>query len=223
MSAALIERHVAAAGEQFPPVDESKLLDYVFAANGTFARGRRPGLEVCIPVSFNLAPVLGLRRAFSYAQWGFPRVPAGAVARMLTASRAACATAPTEALFHLSFDPAGHAPDCRWPDVCGLGWHLECPAQHADEENVIPLESGLGSSRERAIIEVHSHHHGDAYFSPKDNKDASGMIFRVFGVLGSIFDSPKVRVRVALFGHFWECSAREFMELPPELTDCVRE
>ena len=219
-SVRLTEHHFARIGEQLPPVNESLLLDYVVASNATYARGRRPGLEVCMPVSFNLQPVRGLAQVASYAQWGYPKVPLLLVGTMLDVSRAACAEKPTEALFHLSFseDTSG----CSGHPVCAAGWHLEWPEQRATEDSVIALNAGAGTSVERAIIELHSHHNMRPDFSPSDNKDES-QGFRVYAVIGEIFTRPAIRARVGLFGHFWEYGASEFFELPAELRDCNSE
>ena len=220
MSVRLTEHHFALPGQQLPPVDESLLLDYVVASNATYARGRRPGLEVCMPVSFNLQPLRGLSPLESYAQWGYPKVPELLVGTMLDVSRAACATRPTEALFYLSFS---HTSDgCASHPVCASGWHLEWPNQRATADSVIAVESGAGTSSERAIIELHSHHNMRPDFSPSDNEDES-QGFRVYAVIGEIFTRPQIRARVGLFGHFWEYSASEFFELPEGLIDCVRE
>lgn len=206
-------------GMPLPPVDESRLLDYVLAGNGVFARGRRPGLEVCMPVSFTLQPLRGLADVTSYAQWGYPKVPLGVVEKMLAVSRDACSPTPREALFHLSFKPALF--DCHSTLLAGGdGWVLEYPEQHATHETVRALSTGFGSSTERAVIEMHSHHEMHPEFSATDNEDES-QGFRVYAVIGNIFSKPSIRARVGLFGHFWNYSAAEFFELPVGLNDCV--
>lgn len=189
-----------------PTVDESKLLDYVMAANGTFARGRRPGLEVCMPVSFSLQPLRGLAPVAAYAQWGFPRVPMLLVMMMLGRSRRVCEAGPREALFHLCF---AREADCDGHWGCADGWHLEWPDQEASEDRVRPLVTGAGTSTERAIIELHSHHGMRAEFSRTDNEDES-QGFRIYAVIGEIFESPKICARVGLFGHFMQWTASEF-------------
>lgn len=215
----LVDYHIARNGN-IPPVDESKLLDYVTAQNGVFARGRRPGLEVCMPVSFNLQPLRGLKQVHPYVQWGFPKVPMGLVDQMLAVSRAVCNYAPREALFHLSFDPQCLSTVCTQHIACAAGWHLEWPYQRAGSDFVVPVLTGTGTSTERAVIELHSHHEMRAEFSPTDNADES-QGFRVYAVIGTIFSTPRIRARVGLWGNFWEYSAAEFFELPGELGDCV--
>lgn len=205
----LLEYHFAWPGQQPPPVDEHKLLDYVVGSNGVYARGRREGLEVCMPISFSLQPIRGLAEIYSYVQWGYPKVPMQALASMLAVSRNVCvATAgegvAREALFYLM-----HTPD---------GWQLDMPEQDATENSVIPTATGAARD---AVIELHSHHQMEAVFSPEDNLDeAQG--FRVFAVIGTIFTVPTIRVRVGLWGHFFNFPADEFFEMPAGLTDCVK-
>ncbi|HEX8708848.1 MAG TPA: Mov34/MPN/PAD-1 family protein [Pyrinomonadaceae bacterium] len=220
MAFKVAEHHIARRGELLPPVDESLMLDYVLGRGGLFARGRRPGLEVCMPVAAPLAPVRGLAPVVTYAQWGFPKVPAGFLALMLAISRHVARAEPREALFHLSFDAADpHEPLTAGHILCDRGWHLEYPDQRREKGRVELVNKGRGTSEERAIIEVHSHHHDKAYFSPEDDEDEGGMSFRVYGVLGTIFSRPALRTRIGLFGHFFLYPAAEFFELPAEITD----
>lgn len=208
----LTEHHLATRGEHLPPVDESLLLDYVMAQNGTFARGRRPGLEVCVPVAhYN---VRGLRAIQPYAQWGYPRVPAELLALCFTVSQTVARDEPREALFHLSFDIEQHDTQPSGHILCMAGWHLEFPQQHATASRVEAINKGAGTSEERAIIEVHSHHHEFAFFSEDDDRDEGQMSFRVYGVLGRIFEQPTIRTRIGLFGHFFQYPATEFFEIP---------
>lgn len=220
MTMRLTDHYFALPGRPLPEVDESLLLEYVFGSNGTYARGRRPGLEVSMPVSFNLQPVRGLAPVCSYAQWGYPRVPSALVETMLAVSRGACETRPREALFHLSF---GDQADCTDHLRCGAGWHLEFPPQREVEgregDSVIPAGEAGEASRARAVIEVHSHHNMAADFSARDDEDES-QGFRVYAVMGEIFGRPRLRARVGLFGHFFQYAAAEFFELCEGLADC---
>src|ERR1051325_2475918 len=105
MSLRLLDHHVAVRGQYLPPVDESLMLDYVLAGNGVVARGRRPGIEACIPIAE--APVRGLRTVQPYVQFGYPKVPASMLALIFTVSQTIARNEPREALFHLSFDLSG--------------------------------------------------------------------------------------------------------------------
>jgi hypothetical protein len=220
MSLRLIAHHFAERGQHLPPVDESLWHDYVVGSNGTFARGRRPGLEVCLPVA--IYSVRGLKPVFPYVQWGYPKLPARFLERMLNVSRVRCKDGPLEALFHLSFSDKLECYDGSKILDYHRGWHLEYPEQRATADSVQLVHGGRGTSEERAVIELHSHNYDKAYFSPKDDADAGGCSFRVNAVIGTIFDCPAIRVRVALFGYFFEYPASEFFDLPDGLTDCVQ-
>lgn len=203
-------------GQPVPPVDETKAIHYLVGSNGTLARSSRPGLEVGVAVGVQFQQARGLAPVAPYVRFGLPRVPRDLVALMLSSSRAIATPTPTEALFYLSHGelPAAHGVVSRG------GWHLEAPAQRATAESVEPAETGSGTATERAIIEVHSHHHMAAEFSAGDDVDELGW-FRVYAVIGRIFTRPEIRARVALFGHAGEFSAAEFFELPEGLVDCV--
>lgn len=222
MNFKLTDHYFAHLGHLLPAVDQSQLLDYVVGSNGTFARGLRPGLEVCMPVSFNLQPIRALAPVKSYVRWDYPQVPKALVEVMLARSKAVCEQGPREALFHLSF--SAELSSCAEHLACDSGWHVEFPAQHPlpgrETDSIMPDETGAGTSTERALIELHSHHNMRAEFSPDDNTDES-QGFRVYAVIGTIFERAMIRARVGLFGHFYEHTASEFFELPDELHDCV--
>lgn len=222
MTFKLVEHHFALPGQPPPPVDESLMYDYVFATDYVFARGRRPGIEVCMPVAANLAPMRSRGTVFPYLQWGFPRVPARMLSAVIAISRAVCKPEAKEALFYFSFNPE-RAPDDPRSRVLNSaeGWHLEFPDQRAAAESVEPAETGTGSAKSRAVIELHSHHSMPADFSAQDDEDEGQLFFRVYAVVGTIFERPSIRVRVGLFGHFFEFPAAEVFDLPWGLADCL--
>lgn len=218
MSLHLTDYHFARPGTPIPPADESLLLEYLVASNGTYARGRRPGLEVCMPVSFNLQPLRGLAEIASYAQWGYPLVPVQLLEAMLTVSKGLCTVALRETLFYLIFVGEHACPSANTAMICAGGWHVLMPPQRATDKSVVPEDLSAGAE---AIIELHSHHGMRAEFSQDDNEDES-QGFRIYAVIGELFTRPMIRARVGLFGHFLEYKASEFFELPEGLLDAVR-
>ena len=46
-----------------------------------------------------------------------------------------------------------------------------------------------------------------AYFSDTDNRDETG--FRIYGVMGEIFSNPQIRMRVGIYGHFYETATTD--------------
>jgi hypothetical protein len=213
--------HFAARGAALPPVDESLMVDYVVGSNGTLARSRRPGLEVGVPAGGH--EVRGLDPVQPYVVWDFPKVPARMVDLMLAISRERCNARTMEALFYLTWSVQQPPADGEHSRVLTRedGWHLVYPKQRSTAESVEPVHTGAGSATERAIVEVHSHHSMPAEFSPDDDADELNW-FRVYAILGTIFDRPQIRARVTLFGYAWEFPAAEFFELPEGVEDCVK-
>lgn len=181
------------------------LYNYALAGNGVFIAAERPGLQVRLQISH--CEVRGLDPLESFAELQWPKLPSGYLRKMLELSHEACLEkgVPTEALFHLIYLEADDK------------WRLDMPEQVATAESVRPTEGGEGSSYDLAIIEVHSHHQMDAFFSTTDDADEQG--FRIYGVIGNIFSEPKLRVRVGVYGHFWELPAESIFEMPEGIVD----
>jgi PRTRC genetic system protein A len=195
--------YVAATVWPLPPI-QAAMYEYVVASNGVFVRGQRTGLRVMLPVMAGPpTPLRGLVPVEPFVQLDHPRVPAELMDEMLDAALAAKDDdlKPVEVLFHLSWDERGS--------------RLEIPAQERRLASVRPV--GQTPSYETAVVEVHSHHGMAACFSPTDDADETG--FRVFGVLGDIFTRPTLRVRVGLYGHYWEIPATWVFQLPHRVTD----
>jgi len=195
--------YVAATELPLPPINAA-MYEYVTASNGVFVRGRRTGLRVMLPVMAGPPmPLRGLVPVEPFVQLDHPRVPAELVDEMLEAALAAKDDdlKPVEALFHLSWDAGGA--------------RLAMPVQERGLAFVRPIGQTL--SYETAVVEVHSHHSMAACFSPTDDADETG--FRIFGVLGEIYTRPTLRVRVGLYGHYWELPATWVFQLPHRVID----
>ena len=100
-------------------------------------------------------------------------------------------------------------------------WQLAIPDQEQTATSCKPLDNSANSTYRKAIIEIHSHHGMRAYFSDTDNRDETG--FRIYGVMGEIFSNPQIRMRVGIYGHFYETTTTGILELPAQLTDCLVE
>mgnify|MGYP000858271742 CR=1 FL=1 len=57
-----------------------------------------------------------------------------------------------------------------------------------------------------------------AKFSGTDDADEVG--FRLYAVIGRLPDKSEIRLRVGVYGQFWEVPASWVMELPEGLRDC---
>lgn len=166
---------------------------------------KREGLRAQVLVGS--CEIRGLSNVDEKAEMEFPRIPSEFLAAILKMSRSACVDRgePIEALFHLRYVPDENR------------WRLDIPPQERTAISVIPTEDGEGSSYQLALVEVHSHHQMEPDFSPTDDDEEQG--FRIYGVIGNIFTTPRFRVRVGVYGNFLELPAEQFFEMPGEVTD----
>lgn len=178
------------------------LYTYVWAGNGVFIEGRRDHLHVRFQLSSTR--VRGLDGITEVFEFKLPRVPVQILQQIWTMARAQ-AIGNLEELYHL-----------RWT---GEAWELVRPKQSQTSATCRPLEDGPESSHARAVIEVHSHHEMQPRFSRQDDTDETG--FRLYGVIGKVLSDPHIRLRVGLYGHFWEIPAGWVFELPGGLQDCI--
>ena len=186
---------------------------YVIAHNGVFAWAKREGLEVLIPVAS--CTLVGLHPVDPYVRLAYPPVDVSLVAEIL---RLACdARTPEggylEILLYLAWDEQ-------------RGWQLTVPSQQQEAFCVLPILNDASEQLHFAntLIEVHSHHTMRAVFSRMDNLDEQG--FRIYAVVGCVdgtADFPReIRLRVGLYGHFWEIPAGMVFSLPWGIIDCVK-
>ncbi|HKX30638.1 MAG TPA: hypothetical protein VJ302_23315 [Blastocatellia bacterium] len=203
--------HKSAPEEPSLPPVSGGLFDYVLGATGVFVHGKRESLEVCFPIADADGEIRGLSEVEQVFKFDLPPVPEPLVSAMLeTSAKFAELDSGLETLFHLIYSPV-----YPWNN----GWELVEPAQERTAITCRPLDDGPGSTYEKAIIEVHSHHRMAARFSGQDDRDERG--FRIYGVMGAIPRDPEIRVRVGVYGHFEEIPAALVMELPTGLKDCV--
>jgi hypothetical protein len=185
---------------------DAQVFEYVLAANGLFVRAEREGLKACIPVQgwfSNKSKLNGLHPVDPYVELEYPRLGQEFLAKILECSRAAASDKdnPLEDLFYLKYREQN-------------GWELIIPEQEATSFSVHPVACNTYDYSE-TLIEVHSHHHMRPVFSAMDNADEQG--FRLYGVIGEIFDNPTFHLRIGVWGHFWSISARWIFDLPEEI------
>lgn len=198
-----ITRFLFAENDPLPEYDAA-LSEYVFGTNGLHRRARRPGLEAVVPAAL---PERLLQRVEPHVRLHTPRVPADLVRAMLNEARQQCATRGefVETLFFFCWDDR----EARWifhvPPQDQTLWSVRTTDTHADSAYV------------NALIEVHSHHWEKAFFSRDDNLDEVG--FRIYAVLGRIFEHPELKVRVSVYGDWWELPASQIFELPQEVCE----
>jgi PRTRC genetic system protein A len=179
------------------PLVPDCLYAYIMAGNGVFLYAKREGLEVLIPIS--RATIVGLPALEPFVN--MPRVPAVLMHQVLQASKE---NLPNEILFWFNCD---HDQQI---------WNLDAPLQHCRPASVFPMDKAdpLGI---KALIDLHSHALMEAFFSTTDNKDEQG--FRIFVVIGKVNGNPEIRVRVGVYGNYWNIPASMIFELPGEIRD----
>jgi len=184
---------------------------YVVAANGVFVWARRQGLEALIPVTS--CTLGGLHPIEPYVRLAPPPVDVGLVSEMLRLCRASQTPDGDflEILFYLAWD--SH-----------LGWQLTVPVQEQQAMRVTPVLDALNQTQyAHALLEIHSHEM-EAFFSATDTADEQG--FRLYGVVGHVGSerehAPEIRMRVGIYGHFWDIPASTVLSLPSCVADCVK-
>ena len=173
------------------------LYAYIMAGNGVFLYAKRDDLEVLIPIS--RANIIGLPPLEPFVN--IPRVPAILMQHILQASKE---NLPNEILFWFNFDHHRRI------------WNLDAPLQFCRPASVFPMDKAdpLGI---KALIDLHSHALLDPFFSRTDNRDEQG--FRIFAVIGKVNEQPEIRVRVGVYGNYWNIPASMIFELPGEIRD----
>lgn len=192
----LVQHLVVRDDGQLPPIPDC-LYAYIMAGNGIFLYAKRDDLEVLIPISSVI--IAGLPSLEPFAN--LPHVPAALMHHVLQASRE---NLPNEILFWFNFDH-----DQRI-------WNVDAPLQVCCPASVYPVDESdpLGI---KALIDLHSHAYMEPFFSPTDDKDEQG--FRIFAVIGKVNGSPKIRVRVGVYGNYWDIPAAMIFELPEGIRD----
>lgn len=186
------------------------MYEYVVAGNGVFLQARRPEFAATFPVA--RGRINGLAHLAAKVQLAGGLVPRELVEIMLQESLCAAGNRqapPREVLFHLLYDTS----ECEWT--------LVTPEQIQTATSVKPVDDSPASSYAQAVIEVHSHHRMPAFFSEHDDRDEQG--FRLYGVIGDLNREgqyPSLRLRVGVYGSFYEVPADWVFEMPDEL-DCV--
>ena len=192
----LVQHLIVQEDRKLPSIPDC-LYAYIMAGNGVFLYAKRENLEVLLPVS--TATIAGLPALEPFVN--MPRVPSVLIHHVLQAAKE---NLPNEILFWFNFDHNRQI------------WNLDAPLQLCRPASVFPLDKAdlLGI---KALIDLHSHALMEPFFSPADNKDEQG--FRIFAVIGKVNEKPEIRVRVGVYGNYWNIPASMIFELPGETRD----
>jgi PRTRC genetic system protein A len=179
------------------PLIPECLYAYIMAGNGVFLYAKRDDLEVLIPIS--RATIAGLPTLEPFVH--IPRVPAILMRDILQESKEIL---PNEILFWFNFDRDRQ------------DWNVVAPRQVCRPSSVFPVDRSdpLGI---KALIDLHSHALMEPFFSRTDNKDEQG--FRIYVVIGNVNKQPTIRVRVGVYGNYWNIPASMIFDVPEEIRD----
>lgn len=174
------------------------LYGYVMAGDGVYVAAEKPHLSALIKIGECEVRGLPCLEGSEFS-WSLPKVSTHIVKRIYTQSLLARdGNSPIEILFHLVYE-------------CD-DWVLYTPGQTQGVNFCRPLDDCPGSTYDRSQIEIHSHHAMKAQFSSIDNADETN--FKIYAVLGNIFEKPTIKVRIGLYGYFADIPADAIFELP---------
>lgn len=84
------------------------------------------------------------------------------------------------------------------------GYHFYVPVQDGSGGGVV-YEVG-----ESVVLDLHSHGCMGAFFSGQDNADEKGL--KLYGVVGKLNATPVVRLRIGVYGYFYDLSWRDVFD-----------
>jgi hypothetical protein len=172
------------AKESVPPITAAE-YEYLWAGNGIFIRSASRFWEAKIQVASFETP--GLLPAESGFKWLEKRLDKGFLQAIYTEAHQACGPGlshPVEVLYRIE---KNHAMGC---------YELVEPKQTGSYSSVSSADVG----GMQTMIEVHSHHLMETYWSQTDDLDHQGK--RIYGVIGNFGEKiPKMRLRLSIHGH----------------------
>jgi PRTRC genetic system protein A len=198
MTSDLITYNVLKSGDE--EIVAGYLYAYVFADDGVWIHASKPGLLVRFQIAD--CEIHGLQSTQEVFSMETPRVPLAMTEELIRRARQE-ALADQEILFHLLYDGE---------------WNLVIPEQEAGSDHCRPTDTSENSSHDLALIEAHSHHNMEAFFSPQDDLDESTG-FRIYAVVGGVLKNPGIMVRVGCRGYFWPIPASWVFEMPEGVKD----
>lgn len=164
------------------------LYDYVLAGNGVFKTAKGDHFHAAIPLGY-VGQIAGLPD-FNRPPLVLypPKIPAKWLYAVLDHARKASGDSahsqvlvgPIEQMYHF-----------HWLENC---WRVAVPRQQATAGRV----GYRGGDEATIVLDLHSHHEMNSFFSTVDNADEQGL--RFYGVIGRIYSEPEVRLRVGVYG-----------------------
>lgn len=194
----LIQHLVVQESGALPEISNC-LYAYIMAGNGLFLYAKRPGLTALIPVSET--DVRGLPVLSPFVELA-QRVPKHLLVRALLLS---WRNLPNELLFWFNLDQQ---------------WKMEVPQQATRCAGVRPLDL-VDEKGTCALIDMHSHGTLPPFFSQIDDSDEQG--FRIYAVIGHVDRAPSIKVRIGIYGYYFDVPASTVFEVPDQIADAYQE
>jgi PRTRC genetic system protein A len=181
--AGLVKHHVATPACPLP--DPCPGITWIWAANGVYKRGVSSEVDLLIPVGVSW-PTPGLAKLLPHVRWKrWPqRLPGAFLTPLLEDAKQAAAGGivlrPIEKQYFFVWRAGVRVVAPRGQDASAVHLRYAMP------------ESGP------VLLDLHSHHGMDAYFSGTDDRDDTGL--SVSAVIGNIYTRPIIVVRINVFG-----------------------
>lgn len=182
------------------PLPSPSLYTYILAGQGVVKWGVAPHFSAAIPLQG--CKVAGLPLYPEGVVLNIPRIPAKWLYLVLDHARH-CGQG-IEQMYHF-----------HW--LAGQGWRVAVPRQQASAGQV----SYHGGTETTVVLDLHSHHGMNAFFSGTDNRDEQGL--RFYGVIGKIYSRPELILRVGVYGDWLELDPLELFDGLGPFTDSLTE
>lgn len=190
--ASLTRHHIATLACPLP--DPTPGITWIWAANGIWKRGVSERIDTLIPVDPAEYTIPGLVKLMPHVRWrAWPqRLPGQLLAPLLDNAQR-----------------AGGGDGVVLRPIEKQYFFVEC-----DGPRVVAPRDQQGSAarlrytmpgRGTVLLDLHSHHQMDAYFSATDDTDDTGL--SVSAVIGQIFTRPEIVVRLNVYGDRWPVPA----------------
>lgn len=182
--ATLITHHIATPACPLP--DPRNGITWIWAANGVYKRGVSSELDLLIPVGVSW-PAPGLARLLPHVRFlRWPQRLNGAFLTPLLEDARRASVGDT------ILRPIEKQYFFVWRDG------VRVVAPKGQDASAVHLRYAMPQSGP-VLLDLHSHHGMDAYFSATDDRDDSGL--SVSAVIGKIYTRPTIVTRINVFGH----------------------
>lgn len=188
--AGLVRHHIATPAAPLP--ERAPGITWIWAANGVYKRGVSATLDLLIPIGIGY-PAPGLAKLLPHVRYSsWPCRLQGALLGPLLEDARKAATGDIVAR------PIEKQYFFVWRD----GVRLVAPK--GQDASAVHLRYAMPQSGP-VLLDLHSHHGMEAYFSATDDRDDSGL--SVSAVIGRISTRPTIRCRLNVYGDRWNIPA----------------